>query len=183
MIRLVAVVLVAAVAAALPASAKERRHHHRSAKVVKVERSHARKAARWGFARRRRPARPVSAPPKATAGAPAPVPTATPAPTGPTVPASNPRSVSVRSKEWSFTLSQPSVLAGEVRIQFDNRPAEDPHELAVLGDDPGELWRTGLQGPGEVSARAYALEPGSYTLFCPLPEHEARGMKAVLTVR
>jgi hypothetical protein len=120
---------------------------------------------------------PVVTPPPAT---PAPAPTAAPAPP-PALPAPNPRSVSVGATEFAFTLSQPSVHSGEVRVQLDNSRAEDPHDLMVLrGDEP--VAHFGEQPAGTVTARKVALEPGTYTLICPLPRHVERGMQAALRV-
>lgn len=111
--------------------------------------------------------------------------TATPAPTatpGSSLPPQNPRSVSVGSTEFSFTLSQASVLAGEVRVQFDNSRAEDPHQLAIDGPDP-DFWVFEEVGPGVVTSQTIVMREGRHVLYCPLPEHEELGMRAVLTVR
>ena len=108
-------------------------------------------------------------------------PTPTPAPTpGSEVPGDNPHSVSVRSTEFRFSLSQPSVEPGEVKVQFDNSRAEDPHALAYRGPSADEFDTVAA---GAVVRYTLTLSAGSYTLFCPLPEHEGLGMKATLTVR
>ncbi len=121
-------------------------------------------------------------PPVATAtpGPAGPAPTATPAPAPSTVPGNNPHSVSVRSTEFRFSLSQASVDAGEVRVQFDNSAAEDPHALAYDGPTTGGYDPVAA---GAVVRYTVTLSAGTYTLFCPLPEHEGLGMKATLTVR
>jgi len=112
-----------------------------------------------------------------------PGPAITPAPTpGSSLPPANPHAVSVGSTEFAFTLSQTTVSAGDVRVQFDNSRAEDPHELAIDGPDP-DSWRFGEQAAGTVTQRTIVLRPGRHVLFCPLPGHEAAGMRAVLTVR
>lgn len=193
--RLVALILVAAVACALlPMAADGRKQPRRAAagkavKVAKTKRGRARMPARWGFARKRRPRRPAFKPtppaivPTKPGGSPSPVATVTPTATPPTVPTPNPRSVSVRSTEWALTLSQTTVSAGDVRVQFDNSRAEDPHELTLIGLETGDFWTTGEEEPGSVTSATYAMRPGVYRLFCPLPEHEERGMRARLTVR
>lgn len=128
---------------------------------------------------------PVATPaPAATSPAPGPAPTATPTPTATpaptTVPGNNPHSVAVRSTEFRFSLSQPAVDPGQTKISFDNSRAEDPHALAYRGPSTAEFDRV---DPGAVVPYTVTLTSGSYTLFCPLPEHEGLGMKATLTVR
>ncbi len=109
-------------------------------------------------------------------------PTPTPAPGGPAVPdlpGADPRSVSVAATEFAFTLSQPRVKAGRVRIQFDNSRAQDPHALLAHGLDDLVVSQV---GPGRVTAVAYDLDPGTYTLYCPILDHEALGMQVKLIV-
>jgi hypothetical protein len=112
------------------------------------------------------------------------VPTATPTPEPsavPTLPAPNPRSVSVGATEFAFTLSQHTVQAGDVRIQLDSTRAQDPHDLLVLRD--GDIVaHLGEQPAGAVAAQRVHLDAGTYTLVCPLPRHEERGMRADLEV-
>jgi plastocyanin len=94
-----------------------------------------------------------------------------------------PARVQVVAKEYSFTLSRPEVPAGEVVIELVNR-GEDMHNMHVLepteGTEPGALPNT---DPGSVRDLKLKLHAGSYTLFCSLPGHEAKGMKATLVVR
>jgi plastocyanin len=94
-----------------------------------------------------------------------------------------PAYVQVIAKEFTFTLSRPEVPAGEVVVQLVNR-GEDAHNLHVLrpadGAEPGALPNTPA---GALANLRVTLGPGSYTLFCSLPEHEAKGMRATLLVR
>ena len=110
-----------------------------------------------------------------------PVATATPAPAS-SLPAANTHSVSVGSTEYAFTLSQQVVDAGSVRIEFDNSRAQDAHQLAIDGPDP-DYWSFDKQGAGTLSSHTVTLRPGTYVLFCPILDHEAKGMHATLTVR
>ncbi len=87
------------------------------------------------------------------------------------------------AKEYSFTLSRPEVPAGEVIVELVNR-GEDPHNLHLLqaaeGSEAGAFPNT---GSGALHDLKLKLHAGSYTLFCSLPGHEAKGMKATLLVR
>jgi plastocyanin len=93
-----------------------------------------------------------------------------------------PARVQVIAKEYSFTLSRPEVPAGEVIVELVNR-GEDTHNLHLLeptaGTEPGALPNT---EPGGVRDLKLKLHAGTYTLFCSLPGHEAKGMKATLVV-
>jgi plastocyanin len=207
-VKLLAAVMVAALA--LVPAADARKHHRKRHRVRgNVVASHAKAPESWSHfaapsaapatapapaAPRPTPtATPTSAPAAPAAGspaatptpAPAPAPSATPTP-GSSLPAPNPHSVSVGSVEYSFTLSQRSVEAGDVQIQFDNSRAEDAHQLAidgVGGDGVNDYWSFDEEPAGSVTRHTLRLRPGSYVLFCPLPDHEARGMRATLVVR
>lgn len=162
--------------------------------------------ARLGLARAARPVPGSRRPGAATGFAPAPPaavaprPTASPALPEPAAPAAAPqlplatptppppaplpRTVSVRSKEFSFTLSRPLVGAGLVGIVFKNALAEDPHDLTLVRSDgtaPGRRLADAL--PGEVIPAEADLAPGAYRLYCSLPGHEELGMRATLTVQ
>jgi plastocyanin len=85
------------------------------------------------------------------------------------------------SNGYHFILSRASVPSGQVAIEFVNH-GEDEHNLNVKpgeGSLEGSLPNT---APKAHPTLTLDLNPGSYTLFCSLPGHEAKGMKATLTV-
>ena len=93
-----------------------------------------------------------------------------------------PARVQVIAKEYSFTLSRAEVPAGKVIVEFVNG-GEDPHNLHL--EEPTEGAEAGAfptSSPGFHGDLTLNLRPGAYTLFCSLPGHEAKGMKATLTV-
>jgi plastocyanin len=103
-----------------------------------------------------------------------------PAPEAPSSPAA--ARVQVTAKEYSFTLSRAEVPAGKVIVEFVNG-GEDPHNLHL--EEPAESTEAGAfptSTPGFHGDLTLNLRPGTYTLFCSLPGHEAKGMKATLTV-
>ena len=122
-----------------------------------------------------------AAPAPAGPPAPTPPPSAGPGYTPPPPPPDDPGSVRVAATEFALTLSRSSVNAGEVTVEFDNSRAEDPHDLVLSPDGEGDPVIFGQLGPGEVTSRTVALAAGTYTLFCSLLDHEARGMRARLT--
>jgi plastocyanin len=108
-------------------------------------------------------------------------PPATEAPAAPTGPAH----VQVTAEDtgaFRFILSRSSVPAGPVAIEFVNH-GQDEHNLNL---QPGEESLVGSlpnTAPGaHPSLPTLDLHAGTYTLFCSLPGHEAKGMKATLTV-
>jgi plastocyanin len=87
------------------------------------------------------------------------------------------------SNGYHFILSRPSVPAGTVVIEFVNH-GQDEHNLHAVepteGAEAGGL-KENVQ-PGAHTDLTLNLHAGSYTLFCSLPGHEAKGMKATLAV-
>jgi plastocyanin len=90
--------------------------------------------------------------------------------------------VQVVAVEYHYTLSRTTVPAGKVALQFVNN-GQDEHNLNVLSDE-GELEaafaKTVSHGIRETTVN---LRKGDFTLFCSLPEHEAKGMHATLIVQ
>jgi plastocyanin len=109
--------------------------------------------------------------------------------TAPAVPPSaptGPAHVQVTAEDtegYRFILSRTTVPAGEVIIEFVNH-GQDEHNLHALepasGTEAGSLPNT---APGAHPQLKLNLHAGSYTLFCSLPGHEAKGMKATLEVQ
>jgi plastocyanin len=87
------------------------------------------------------------------------------------------------SSGYHFILSRTTVPAGEVVIEFVNH-GQDEHNIHAVepsaGTEAGGLGENAL--PGTHTDLTLDLHAGSYTLFCSLPGHEAKGMKATLTV-
>ncbi len=86
------------------------------------------------------------------------------------------------TEAFRFVLSRPSVPAGKVIVEFVNH-GQDEHNLNALeaaeGQDAGTIPNT---APGAHPTLTLQMKPGDYTLFCSLPGHEAKGMKATLHV-
>jgi hypothetical protein len=115
-----------------------------------------------------------------------PLPTPSPAPAPEAEPL--PRRVSVKAEddkpeEFSFSLSRPYVVSGEVTIELNNQ-GQDPHSLNLrpVGDEGAPL-EVGESGPGESRVGHFNLAPGRYRLWCSLPQHDEWGMNTELEVR
>ncbi len=89
--------------------------------------------------------------------------------------------VQVTAVEYSYTLSRTTVPAGEVIFDFVNH-GQDEHNLNVQPAG-GEVVDSLPNTQAHVSSeQEVVLRAGTYTLFCSLPEHEKKGMKATLVV-
>jgi plastocyanin len=90
--------------------------------------------------------------------------------------------VQVSAVEYSYTLSRTSVPAGKVILQFVN-DGQDEHNLQISEGEEGPLAGSFADTPSKgVGQLQLEMRSGSYTLFCSLHGHEAKGMKATLTV-
>ncbi|MET0685050.1 MAG: plastocyanin/azurin family copper-binding protein [Solirubrobacteraceae bacterium] len=108
-----------------------------------------------------------------------------PPPPPPPIPGSSPWFLQVSSddtdlEDMHLYLSRGTVRAGEVTVEFNNRAAQDPHNLRLRRG--GAVFGFGTVEKGEADEKAFALTVGTYTLFCSLAGHEAAGMKAQLVV-
>jgi plastocyanin len=115
------------------------------------------------------------------AATPAAVPPA-PAPPPPAEPEPEANRLSVKGAEYYFVLSRPSVKAGTVTIELNNR-GEDPHNLNLrLEGDAGEPLQLPETPSQQRSVDSFDLPAGKYRLWCSLLEHEALGMATTLVV-
>jgi hypothetical protein len=169
------------------------RPHPPHAARAKPRRAVKRRKAKRRCTRPRRHAAKPRAPGAAAPGAPAapapaapaaPAQPAPPEPDGPALPgdpAANPRALQVVAGEFFLSLSKPEVLAGNVRVEFNNAYAEDPHDLKLMRGE--EVHGFDELAAGEVEAETFDLKAGTWTLFCALDGHAEKGMSASLRVR
>ena len=83
----------------------------------------------------------------------------------------------------NFAIDMPTELAaGPIRFSIANNGAA-PHNFVVEGPGVNKRLANNLQ-PGESGFLNVVLEPGTYTVFCPVGEgaHRANGMELELTV-
>jgi plastocyanin len=78
-----------------------------------------------------------------------------------------------------FDKSSLTAKAGKVTLEMAN-PSQIPHAVAIKGNGVDVDGKT--IGNGETSTASADLKPGTYTFYCPVPGHEAAGMKGTLTV-
>lgn len=83
----------------------------------------------------------------------------------------------------NFAIAMPEELtAGSYRFAIANDGAA-PHNLVIEGEGISKRLANNLQ-PGQSGFLNVDLEPGTYTVFCPVGEgaHRANGMELTLTV-
>ncbi len=100
-----------------------------------------------------------------------------------TVPTTDPRAVAIAEVslvDYALAVDQPRVgRAGIISFEATNDGLVR-HALAV--DAPAGRVRTGALRPGERTAFAVRLPPGTYKWYCPIGDHEQRGMVGRLRV-
>jgi plastocyanin len=78
-----------------------------------------------------------------------------------------------------FDKTSLTAKAGKVTLEMAN-PSQIAHAVAIKGNGVDVDGKT--VGNGETSTASTDLKPGTYTFYCPVPGHEAAGMKGTLTV-
>jgi hypothetical protein len=177
------------------AKAKKHKTKHDRKTIAKCAKAAKSSAKKKPAPKKPAPAVPAPAPPTSvTAAAAAPAPAATPAPVVtpappaapdvPQLPIGTGRAVQVRGFEFGLNLSRATVVAGQVRVEFNLTSAEDPHTLVLeRTDGTGPTFRFDSQGSGQVTAQSLNLSAGTWHLYCDLPGHALWGMKVDLEVR
>jgi hypothetical protein len=83
-------------------------------------------------------------------------------------------------ERWLLLPSRSTLLSGTVEVEFNNRYAEDPHDLRIaLG---GTTHRFDVVENGEAATKRVELAPGTWRLWCSLPGHAGLGMDTAVTV-
>lgn len=122
---------------------------------------------------------PVTAPASPTP--PAPVQPA-PVPVDPLPEEETANRLAVKSNEYYFVLSRPKVRAGELTVELNNQ-GQDAHNLNLqLQGEEGEEFSIPETQSLQHNVAHFDLAPGTYRLWCSLPEHEEKGMHTTLVV-
>jgi uncharacterized cupredoxin-like copper-binding protein len=90
------------------------------------------------------------------------------------------KTIAVTEKEFKITLSPKKATPGSVVFSVRN-VGKYTHALAIAG--PGvSTKKTAMIKPGKTATLKVSLKAGTYTLWCPVPGHAAKGMKTTLIV-
>jgi plastocyanin len=79
----------------------------------------------------------------------------------------------------AFNTTELTAKAGKVTMVMAN-PSSFSHGIAINGHGVSQAGQ--IVGHGGTSTVTVTLKPGTYTFYCPVPGHEAGGMKGTLTV-
>jgi uncharacterized cupredoxin-like copper-binding protein len=95
--------------------------------------------------------------------------------------AAAPARVQVAAKEFYFSLSRGSVVAGPAIVELANF-GEDPHDLRLQRIGGAHIAGTPQVQPGDHYDLSLTLRSGRYRLWCSIANHRQLGMQAMLTV-
>jgi plastocyanin len=87
--------------------------------------------------------------------------------------------LSTVSGKLAFNTTKLTAKAGQVTMVMAN-PSSFSHGISVEGHGVDKAGK--VVGQGSTSTVTVTLKPGTYTFYCPVPGHEAAGMKGTLTV-
>jgi uncharacterized cupredoxin-like copper-binding protein len=80
-----------------------------------------------------------------------------------------------------FEIDMPaSIAAGDVTFNISNM-GTFPHNFEIEGEGVEEVLPEDL-APGESGTLEVTLEPGTYTIYCPVEGHRGEGMETELEV-
>src|SRR5262245_23801312 len=82
--------------------------------------------------------------------------------------------IAASKTQLKFNKKTLTAKAGKVTIVMAN-PSTFPHAIAVKGKGKNVKGKT--VGQGKTSRVTLTLKKGTYTFYCPVPGHEAAGMK------
>jgi hypothetical protein len=95
--------------------------------------------------------------------------------------AAAPARLLVGAREFSLTLSRPSLEAGPAIVQLANY-GEDDHNLRLRRVGGTRIYKLHTVASGGNTTQSATLLPGRFRLWCSLGDHAARGMRTTLRV-
>ena len=95
------------------------------------------------------------------------------------------RATGLQSPLYAINAYQRTLAAGTIHFNIYNYD-QDPHTLAIADSDGQQLSDTVALPAGHTGTPVTLtinLPPGTYVLFCTLPQHAADGMETTIVVR
>lgn len=90
-----------------------------------------------------------------------------------------PAAVTISETEFKLDPSKPRLAEGPVTIRVKN---DGTTQHALVLEAPGGEVRTPTLEPGRSTSFRPNLPAGTYTIYCPIDGHRAKGMAGRLTV-
>jgi plastocyanin len=89
--------------------------------------------------------------------------------------------VEVTMTEFALEFSQQSFTPGTYTFKAPN-DGQFPHTISITGPGVDNVTAGGPAQTGEEVSMTVDLQPGTYKVWCPVRDHEARGMVTEITV-
>ena len=89
--------------------------------------------------------------------------------------------VEVGMNEFNLILSQQTFTAGTYTFKAPNQ-GQFPHTISITGPGVDNATAGGPAQSGEEVSMTVDLQAGTYKIWCPVRDHEARGMVTEITV-
>ena len=98
-------------------------------------------------------------------------------------PASGAQALSVTVTETEFKIDMPASLkAGDYTLQVQNK-GQFPHDVHIATPDGSEIGKSDVLQPNASGTLQVSLKAGTtYTVWCAVDSHKARGMTLNLSV-
>jgi plastocyanin len=90
-----------------------------------------------------------------------------------------------QSPFYALTAYEPTLAAGTIHFNVYNYD-QDPHTFAIADSQSHQISATFQLPAGHTGAPVTVtanLAPGTYVLFCTLPQHAASGMQSTIVVK
>ena len=100
--------------------------------------------------------------------------------TGATGAAGGGQTVNISETDFALDPSQVSTESGLVRFNVTNE-GNTTHNLEIEGNGVEEELPADL-APGDSGEVSVELEPGTYTMYCPIGDHREQGMEGTVEV-
>lgn len=91
------------------------------------------------------------------------------------------QTVTFTESEFKIDPASSTLKAGTYTFQVDNKGSLQ-HDLHIATADGTELGHSPLVSGGQTASFQVTLKAGTYTIWCNVPGHRARGMEGTVTV-
>lgn len=89
--------------------------------------------------------------------------------------------VNFTETEFKIDTASTTLKAGSYTFDVQNK-GTFPHDLHIATPDGSEIGATAVIQPGASATMNVTLKAGTYTIWCAVDSHRARGMQGTLTV-
>ena len=91
------------------------------------------------------------------------------------------QTVTFTETEFKIDTASTNLKAGSYTFDVQNKGAF-PHDLHIATPDGSEIGATSVIQPNASATLQVSLKAGTYTIWCAVDSHRARGMQGTLTV-